>query len=676
MAESLHERLSVRGETTVSPRGEVSVTIGQMGELVRLRGQSASPWLGLAARHSLPELLQSLSPALELDVGLCVRDRRPMDRIWWVRDRGRRAMRVQAVFRPMDDGTALLTLREVAGAVDADESESRYAAQERAGLVDRLIGILGQEVPLKKAATACLPPLAEHLGVEAAGFYVVREGTKAEVVAAYGRTRRRGFPYPAVDVTSLGLLLRAGPIELGADDPLPTGMESVTCKSHTQLVISPARHEGEVLAFVVLSRKRAVPLDPADVRLLDTVGALFGLAVRTHALSTQSERSAAVLQTAYAVSRAISRSLDLEMTSRVIAANVARVVPGSRCLLFENDPASGEFVAVASSDAHDPDLIGVRLRLDEAQPPLQGPMQVAVEDLVWGAGINAGLRPKLAARTALLVPMYAQQQPLGLLLIYTAEEGHRYSRAETALAQELAEQAAVAIHNARLYRDLADSQEHIQALLTRLARIRESERQRLASIVHDDILQSVVGTVYQLQAFRSAVPPEVVSRLEDTIGVLRAAIDDARRVISDLRPPVLDSLGFAGSMRALVDRADRDGLAKVGLYQEELSGIGSSQAAALYKITREALTNALRHAGAERVWVDLRASHHDGVSHARLIVKDDGTGADPALVQDPDHFGLTMIHEQAAVAGGWAKVGNGDDGGWVVEAVVPLADRP
>ena len=70
----------------------------------------------------------------------------------------------------------------------------------------------------------------------------------------------------------------------------------------------------------------------------------------------------------------------------------------------------------------------------------------------------------------------------------------------------MAEQAAIAIHNARLYRDLVRSRESIQSLAQRISEIRQDERQTFASVVHDDIVQSVVGARYLLESFRRRHP--------------------------------------------------------------------------------------------------------------------------------------------------------------------------
>lgn len=359
----------------------------------------------------------------------------------------------------------------------------------------------------------------------------------------------------------------------------------------------------------------------------------------------------------------------MERTFQVIAANASQLIEGSQCLLLEMDPVSGDLVVVASSEPDDADLFGVSLRVADPSVLLDRRVELDVKDLVWGPRVSTSLRKRLDMKSAVLLPLLVQHEVIGSLLLFTRRR-RRYSFRDVSLAEGVAMQAAIAIHNARLYRDLAESQRQIQDLLSRIVRIRETERRNLASIVHDDVVQSIVGAVYELQALRPGVVPEATPRLEKTIAVLRTSIQEARRVISDLRPPALDKLGLSASLRALVDRANDGGPPRVELRVEDLGAIDSGTAAALYKVAREALANARRHARAEHVWIEV-SRRERGRRHIRLVVRDDGIGIDGEPRSGDNHFGWTMMQEQAALVGGHVSAVRGEGGGTVVEAVIP-----
>jgi len=558
-----------------------------------------------------------------------------------------------------------------------------------AGLVTDVVAAVAGDPTPREAAHAVLQLLVERLRMDAGAFLVRRDDGVVELLSAFGRTRRRGYPYPPVDGREGGVapLLRGVETveELESAAPLPEGLQAVACPRASQVVLVPAVAGGVAGGLVQLSRRDRAPLDDDARRSLVAAGRVLALTAQNQLLSTASERSATVLESAYAVSRAISRSLDLERTFRVIAVNAARLVRGTRCLLLELDAASGDLVAVASSEDDDRALLGLRLRFDgqSARAGLAGRhLEIAVEDLVWGAGMGPELRDALAMRTALFLPMLAQNELIGSLVLFSPRHAHRFRPEDVALAEEVAEQAAIAIHNARLYRDLAGTQERIEALLERVTRVREHERRSLATIVHDDILQSVVGAVYKLEASVDDLPPGARPQLEEAIAALRSAVEEAREVISDLRPPALEGLGLSAALRAAATRAAGLGPAAVEVELDDGLDVGAGTATALYKIAREALVNAQRHAGAAHVRLRLRVVGGEEarpVSGERgrallLRVADDGAGFAVGEDTVDRHYGLAMMEEQATFAGGTFRLRSEPGRGTVVEALLPFGE--
>ncbi len=143
-----------------------------------------------------------------------------------------------------------------------------------------------------------------------------------------------------------------------------------------------------------------------------------------------------------------------------------------------------------------------------------------------GGARDARLAGLFNAESSLLVPLFAQQELVGSLLVYGAGRRRRFSALEVAELGSVGEQAAIAIHNAQLYRNLAESQASIERLLGRLTRIRDQERQALARVVHDDIVQSIVGAIYRFDDVRDAVAGDRSGRLRP--GRRRPATDGRR----------------------------------------------------------------------------------------------------------------------------------------------------
>jgi signal transduction histidine kinase len=346
------------------------------------------------------------------------------------------------------------------------------------------------------------------------------------------------------------------------------------------------------------------------------------------------------------------------------------------CLLLELDQESGDLVAVACSDPADEVLLGLRVRFEDERDNREALVQrrsIVVEDLVWGAGTDHVYREKLSIRSALFVPIHSEGNLMGSLLLHSSGRRENYSPRDVARAEMVAEQAASAISNARLYRDLERSELRATSLLRRNTRLRERNRLEIANVIHDDVVQTIVAALYELENLREEVSGEALADVDRAVRLLRQSIADARRMISELRPPVVDGLGLTGALRALVERTSADSGLRIEASLEDIVGMTPGVATALYMIGREALLNARRHAGARLLRVSLTQTQVDEASlwTARMRVSDDGCGFDTERSGD-DHFGLTMMDEQAALAGGSLTVVSSPGTGTLVEVAVPL----
>jgi signal transduction histidine kinase len=235
----------------------------------------------------------------------------------------------------------------------------------------------------------------------------------------------------------------------------------------------------------------------------------------------------------------------------------------------------------------------------------------------------------------------------------------------------VAEQAASAICNARLYKDLERSESRARDLLERITRLREHQRLTFANVIHDDILQTVVAALYRLEGFRAGAGGKSTGELDSVAEMLRQAISDARRVISDLRPPVLDELGLTGGLKALADRVAIEGDMNVKVELTDFPSLSPGVTTALYMIAREALQNARRHACAQHATLSVSRVYRGRDVAVRLRVTDDGVGFDRDIVDSRDHFGLIMMDEQAALVGGSLTLDTRPGGGTSVEAILP-----
>jgi len=145
-------------------------------------------------------------------------------------------------------------------------------------------------------------------------------------------------------------------------------------------------------------------------------------------------------------------------------------------------------------------------------------------------------------------------------------------------------------------------------------------------------------------------------------------------VTRDLRPPLLDDLGLAAALRAVVSGfTERTGIPVAFDAPATLPAIGAEGELALFRALQEALSNVARHAAAKSIAVSIR---QDGRALA-LTVQDDGRGLPdgitPATIERPGHMGITGMRERIGALGGTVTVDAPEGDGVRIRVAVPLA---
>lgn len=215
--------------------------------------------------------------------------------------------------------------------------------------------------------------------------------------------------------------------------------------------------------------------------------------------------------------------------------------------------------------------------------------------------------------------------------------------------------------------------------LTRLSRhlltAGEEERLRIARDLHDGLgstLTAVNLDLFWIQQ-RLADQPALANRLARAKEVLASTVEMKRRIIHDLRPTVLDTLGLSAAIEShAADFSQRNAVPVATELPDELPALKDGAPIALFRICEEALTNAARHAQATSIRISLR-EEPAGIA---LEVLDDGIGIDlTASGGVPASIGLLSMRERAAAIGGTLSVERGADGrGTVVRVILPRAD--
>jgi two-component system sensor histidine kinase UhpB len=172
----------------------------------------------------------------------------------------------------------------------------------------------------------------------------------------------------------------------------------------------------------------------------------------------------------------------------------------------------------------------------------------------------------------------------------------------------------------------------------------EAERRRIAQELHDEVGQSMTAILLALKRAADQADAPLRDDLHQVQEITRDSLDEVRRLVRRLRPGVLDDLGLVSALTSLThDFAAHTGLQVLRRFAPELPTLAPETELVLYRVAQESLTNAARHADAQRIEVSLR---HSGDALV-LAVTDDGRGLRAAC----EGAGIRGMRERALLIG-------------------------
>lgn len=286
-------------------------------------------------------------------------------------------------------------------------------------------------------------------------------------------------------------------------------------------------------------------------------------------------------------------------------------------------------------------------RLDRIAQP------ASIGELVTDAG--DGEEPVLVA-----VPMRLHDEPIGIICAISSPDRALDSSRRDALTV-LAAFAATAIESARL------SEQTATMLLS-------SERERIAREIHDGVMQSLFSMSLALEVCKKGIyrdPTEVYQRLDELQDQLNMAAAELRRYIYDLKPARLSELGLASAVQYWI-RDMTSGTPVRGRFviEGESPSLTAREEACLYRVAKEAVSNAVRHGEAKNV--DVRLVNLPGA--VRLVVTDDGKGFDSEQ-GETGGMGLKSIRDRVRCEGGQLQIESGDGEGTTITVQLAVRSR-
>ncbi len=226
---------------------------------------------------------------------------------------------------------------------------------------------------------------------------------------------------------------------------------------------------------------------------------------------------------------------------------------------------------------------------------------------------------------------------------------------------------------ARLGRQVDHSHRDQEELLRRAVEASDTERRQIARDLHDGVVQDLIGVSYTLSAAAEQADRRgecaVSSPLRDAAAQTRGAVQTMRSLSVEIYPANLERTGLEAAVRDLLAALDRRGIATT-LHVDQPDGPPDiDTAAVLYRVTREAVRNVVRHARASAVTVDVSVTPLE----ASVAISDDGIGFDAPIddTDGPPHLGLRLLVDHVDELGGDFEVRSSPGRGTTVSARVP-----
>lgn len=219
------------------------------------------------------------------------------------------------------------------------------------------------------------------------------------------------------------------------------------------------------------------------------------------------------------------------------------------------------------------------------------------------------------------------------------------------------------------------SGERLRDLSAYLQSSREQERTSIAREVHDDLGQALTAfkmDLFWLERRLSKEQKQLIEKTRSMEKILDVAIESIERIITALRPGILDDLGLGEAIEWQAgDFQNRTGVkCRVNIDLRDAT-VEKEHSTAIFRIVQEALTNVARHANATMVSIELKKK----AGELMLEVKDNGKGIPKKKISHPKSFGLMGIRERAHVLDGKSKIKASRNKGTTVTVIIPVENN-
>ena len=381
------------------------------------------------------------------------------------------------------------------------------------------------------------------------------------------------------------------------------------------------------------------------------------------------------------VSAAISGLQDLDAILKIGLDNVLNTMNGTVGGIMLLDEPSQTLSYRIYHGLSDKYAEGMRLKVADgiAGKVAQSGRAVLLEDIsLEPDAARLDLISSEGLRAFISVPLRAKDNVLGVMNV-ASHTSHRFTKEDVHLLHSIGDQLGTAVEQAGLQDRLRKARERLRKLARQNLVAQEEERRRIARELHDETSQSLSGIALQLEALLEMCTrsgnqdDELIAGMKKVQTLTVQVHKEVSRIISNLHPAVLDTLGLAAAVRqyaySRLQSLNIDATVEVNGTERRFP---SDVEAALFRVAQGAIGNVAKHSKAKNVSIVLAYQANE----FSLIVNDDGQGFDVSQITDVEESGrgrgLFSMRERIGFLGGTSGVESKIGAGTTLWAKVPL----
>lgn len=410
-----------------------------------------------------------------------------------------------------------------------------------------------------------------------------------------------------------------------------------------------------------------------DLAVIQRMASIYAMAIQRKRDEDAIRQYAGRLQHIHAIDRAILSAHSPADIAQATLSHLYKLVPYQHaCVaLFDSETDTARILANYAYDTFQPAMQeSIPLRAFRSLVAIwegQTYVKTTVESDDWQPPCcQVALSKRL--HSFLTVPLIVQQNTIGALTL-GATTSDAFSAESIELVQEVVNQLAIAIQQARLFEQVHDGRERLQTLSRRLVEIQEIERRHIARELHDEIGQTLTG-LHLLLEMNSRVVGTQSQNLQNAQLLVNELMRRVREISLDLRPAMLDDLGLLPTLRWHFNRyTTQTGIEVLFKHHGVERRFVSDIETAIYRLVQEALTNIARHAQVDiltvRLWADEEV--------LEVQIEDTGIGFDQdRILAGKTSSGLTGMRERVELLGGTFAIRSQPGQGTCLAVIMPL----